>query len=77
MAGKQEVKVHQLHVPQREEVASLFQQKLGRYFDSVSASVVHCPDLTAAPFHLAQSGLGGHEAICDVSSDFTNNQITL
>lgn len=65
--AEKEAKVYQLHEAQLDEVASLFHQKLNQYFEQVSASVVPCPDLTAAPFHLAQSGLTGREAICDVS----------
>jgi hypothetical protein len=32
----------------------------------VEVSVVKCPDLTQAPFHLAAAGLGGDTAIADV-----------
>lgn len=35
-------------------------------FAEVLVEVVDCPDLTAAPFHLAANGLGGSPTIIDV-----------
>lgn len=35
-------------------------------FAEVQVEVVECPDLTAAPFHLASSGLCGSPTIVDV-----------
>ena len=57
---------HSLHVPDAQEVASLFHNKLTQYFGHVSCDVVDCPDLQSEPFYLAQSGLNGRQAICDV-----------
>lgn len=39
---------------------------LKRNFADVSVDEVECPDLTAAPFHLASSGLSGSNTIVEV-----------
>lgn len=55
-----------LQKPTLEEVAKILNDGLAKYFEHASVSVVECPDLTQAPFHLAASGLGGQTAIADV-----------
>lgn len=66
MTEEGKLTVHPLHVPEQEQVATLLQQQLTQYFESVHVSVVPCPDLRSAPFHLADAGLGGRPAVCDV-----------
>lgn len=39
---------------------------LSENFAEVSVEVAECPDLTAAPFHLASSGLSGSQTIVEV-----------
>lgn len=39
---------------------------LQQNFADVHVDEIDCPDLTAAPFHLAASGLGGSKTVLDV-----------
>ena len=39
---------------------------LNEHFTEVSVETKDCPDLTAAPFHLATSGLNGSQTIVEV-----------
>lgn len=47
-------------------VATALSTGLSGNFAEVSVEEVECPDLTAAPFHLASSGLSGSPVIVDV-----------
>lgn len=49
-----------------EELASVFNVELKKYFSNCQVSVEECPDLTKAPFNLAAPGLSGNTAIADV-----------
>lgn len=55
-----------LHVPSLSELGDALSSGLNGKFAEVSVTVVECPDLTAAPFYLASSGLCGSETIIDV-----------
>jgi Domain of Unknown Function (DUF1907) len=45
---------------------SVLQAALPQNFGVVVVDVVDCPDLSAAPFHLAAKGLGGNESILEL-----------
>lgn len=60
------VKKVSLDKPSLEEVSQTINADLGKYFKHASSSVVECPDLTQAPFHLAGSGLNGKPKIADI-----------
>lgn len=60
------IKPYHLTPPPLSELASLLATGLKPHFKDVEASVVPCPDLTLAPFHLAASGLYGSERIADI-----------
>ena len=55
-----------LDVPSLQEVSSVLQLGLSQHFETVDVSVTDCPDLTKAPFHLAQTGLSGNEKVADI-----------
>ena len=55
-----------LFQPDLHELAAAIEQGLSSNFESVSVSVVECPDLTESPFRLADSGIGGRPKILDV-----------
>lgn len=55
-----------LYVPSLGEMVTALTTGLRQNFAEVSVEEVECPDLTAAPFHLASSGLGGNPTIVDV-----------
>lgn len=55
-----------LHVPPLEEVASILQTALKKYFAEATVSVVDCPDLTKAPYSLEAAGLCGSPRLADV-----------
>ncbi|XP_005102350.1 ester hydrolase C11orf54 homolog [Aplysia californica] len=55
-----------LHQPPLEEVAEVLQKGLANNFSTAEVKVVDCPDLTAAPFDLAEKGLSGRPRILDV-----------
>lgn len=61
-----DVKKHDYFVPSLQQVSEVLQCGLSSYFREVSCSVVPCPPLNEAPFHLASSGLSGSPRICDV-----------
>jgi hypothetical protein len=44
----------------------VLQTGLPTNFAEVNVSVVDCPDLTSAPFHLAEKGLSGNETILEI-----------
>ena len=68
---------HALHVPSQQQIADLFNANLSEFFADVSCSVVPCPDLRSAPFHLAHHGLSGRQAVCDVSLALSSEQLAL
>ncbi|XP_031640187.1 ester hydrolase C11orf54 homolog [Contarinia nasturtii] len=55
-----------LYVPSLSEMVTALSTGLSENFAEVSVEEVECPDLTAAPFHLASSGLSGSATIVDV-----------
>lgn len=55
-----------LHMPSLEEVAEVLQKGLQKNFSTAEVKVVDCPDLSAAPFDLADKGLSGTPRILDV-----------
>ncbi|WYZ34577.1 hypothetical protein EsH8_I_000853 [Colletotrichum jinshuiense] len=55
-----------LSPPSLEELAERLSAPLAANFTETSVSVVECPDLRNAPFHLATEGLSGDEKIADV-----------
>lgn len=55
-----------LHVPALSEIGEVLSAGLKENFAKVSVSEVECPDLTAAPFHLAGRGLSGSPTIVDI-----------
>ncbi|KAK1996228.1 DUF1907-domain-containing protein [Colletotrichum falcatum] len=52
--------------PSLEELAEQLKAPLAANYEHASVSVVRCPDLRSAPFHLAAEGLSGDEKIADV-----------
>ncbi|KAI3571656.1 hypothetical protein IWW34DRAFT_242755 [Fusarium oxysporum f. sp. albedinis] len=52
--------------PSLEELAEKLSGPLASNFEYSSVSVVQCPDLRQAPFHLATEGISGNEKIADV-----------
>lgn len=48
------------------EFLSVLSGSLKTNFDDVDVTIVDCPDLTQAPFHLAGSGLGGSSALLEI-----------
>ncbi|EDQ90541.1 uncharacterized protein MONBRDRAFT_20550 [Monosiga brevicollis MX1] len=61
-----EVVSRDFHVPSLDEVAGVFEAGLRANFATATASVVDCPDLTQAPFHLASEGICGSPRLADV-----------
>ncbi|KAK3070631.1 hypothetical protein LTR53_010115 [Teratosphaeriaceae sp. CCFEE 6253] len=57
---------HALFTPALDDLAATVLPALQANYAQASASVVPCPDLTQAPFHLAASGLSGDESIADI-----------
>ncbi|KAH6676860.1 hypothetical protein F5X68DRAFT_235036 [Plectosphaerella plurivora] len=57
---------YQLAPPSLEELASAITAPLEANYKHSSVSVVTCPDLRQAPFHLATEGLSGDEKAADV-----------
>lgn len=55
-----------LSPPTLEELASVLQAPLKENYQDAHVSVVQCPDLRQAPFHLATEGLSGNERCADV-----------
>ncbi|WQF78096.1 hypothetical protein CDEST_03110 [Colletotrichum destructivum] len=60
------VETFPLSPPSLEELAAHLQAPLAANYTHASVGVVRCPDLRAAPFHLATEGLSGDEKIADV-----------
>ncbi|PWY91189.1 DUF1907-domain-containing protein [Aspergillus heteromorphus CBS 117.55] len=57
---------HTLSAPSLEELVETLQAPLAANYEHTTVSVVPCPDLRKAPFHLATEGLSGDEKIADV-----------
>ncbi|TKA22414.1 hypothetical protein B0A50_07920 [Salinomyces thailandicus] len=57
---------HPLSPPPLDELAKVLQRALEANYESASADVTTCPDLTQAPFHLASPGLSGDESAADI-----------
>ncbi|UPK91070.1 hypothetical protein LCI18_002168 [Fusarium solani-melongenae] len=55
-----------LSPPSLEELAGKLKAPLTANFEHSSVSVVTCPDLREAPYHLATEGLSGDEKIADI-----------
>ncbi|OJJ08817.1 hypothetical protein ASPVEDRAFT_57805 [Aspergillus versicolor CBS 583.65] len=55
-----------LSPPSLEELADNLQAPLAANYEHSSVSIVQCPDLRQAPFHLASEGLSGNEKIADI-----------
>ncbi|XP_004364337.1 ester hydrolase C11 [Capsaspora owczarzaki ATCC 30864] len=56
-----------LHVPSLDELSAVLQHALQANFANASATPVEvCPDLTAAPYHLAAPGINGSPRLADV-----------
>lgn len=55
-----------LSPPTLEELAGVLQAPLKDNYEDAHVSVVQCPDLRQAPFHLATEGLSGNERCADV-----------
>jgi hypothetical protein len=55
-----------LSPPGLEELAKVLEAPLAANYEHIAISVVECPDLRAAPFNLATTGLSGNEKISDV-----------
>ena len=49
-----------------EQVASVLEQGLKKYFEFSNVSVSECPDLQETPFNLAASGIGGSTLVADI-----------
>ncbi|KAJ0162381.1 Ester hydrolase C11orf54 -like protein [Colletotrichum tanaceti] len=60
------VETFPLSPPSLEELAAHLRTHLAANYTHASVGVVRCPDLRAAPFHLATEGLSGDEKIADV-----------
>ena len=58
--------IFQLAPPSLEELAKALEHPLSHNYYHSSASVVECPDLRNAPFHLAVEGLSGNERVADI-----------
>ncbi|CRK96432.1 CLUMA_CG009848, isoform A [Clunio marinus] len=58
----------ELFVPEMETLCSVIETGLKSNFSDVSVSVVDCPNLSQAPFHLASSGLGGDATLVEFGS---------
>ncbi|KAL5435334.1 hypothetical protein PMIN05_007337 [Paraphaeosphaeria minitans] len=58
-----------LSPPTLTEIAAALQSPLATNYAHATVKVVHCPDLRAAPFHLATAGLSGAEKISDVGGE--------
>ncbi|XP_017771768.1 PREDICTED: ester hydrolase C11orf54 homolog [Nicrophorus vespilloides] len=54
------------HVPELRAVADVLNNGLKAHFSEVLVEVVDCPDLTQAPFHLANKGLNGNPNLLDI-----------
>ncbi|RUS77855.1 hypothetical protein EGW08_014368 [Elysia chlorotica] len=54
------------HVPPLEEVAEVLQKGLAANFAVAEVKVVDCPDLSVAPFNLADKGLCGQPRLVDI-----------
>jgi len=55
-----------LDIPSLKNIAEALQEGLSKNFVNVEVSVEDCPDLTKAPFLLAEKGLGGSPTIVEV-----------
>ncbi|KAJ4132220.1 hypothetical protein NW765_014038 [Fusarium oxysporum] len=55
-----------LSPPGLEELVAKLQAPLAANYEHSTVSVVSCPDLRQAPYHLATEGLSGDEKIADV-----------
>ena len=60
------VETFPLSQPSLEELADKLTAPLAANFEESSVTVVPCPDLRQAPFHLATEGLSGDEKVADV-----------
>ncbi|XP_059145588.1 ester hydrolase C11orf54 homolog [Physella acuta] len=56
----------QLHQPSLNEVAEVLREGLSKNFSLVEVNVVDCPDLSTAPFDLADKGICGQPRIVDI-----------
>ncbi|SPO01945.1 related to Ester hydrolase C11orf54 homolog [Cephalotrichum gorgonifer] len=61
-----ETQIIALSPPSLEDLAEALRAPLEANFEHATISVVTCPDLRDAPFHLATQGLSGDEKIADV-----------
>ncbi|CAJ2513856.1 Uu.00g019750.m01.CDS01 [Anthostomella pinea] len=57
---------HKLSPPSLEDLAKAVTPALQKNYEDASVSVVDCPDLRQAPFHLAGKGLCGNECVADI-----------
>ncbi|KAI5713254.1 hypothetical protein M8J76_003774 [Diaphorina citri] len=54
-----------LFVPPVDDVISVLNQGLGKYFKEVSVSFTECPNLTLHPFNLTSAGLSGSPSVVE------------
>jgi hypothetical protein len=64
--SKMPIQKYPLSPPSLEELAQTLRAPLAANYEESAVSVVDCPDLRQAPFHLASRGLSGDEKIADV-----------
>lgn len=55
-----------LSPPPLEELVEVLKPALESNYSESSISVIRCPDLRQAPFHLAAEGLSGRECIAEI-----------
>ena len=60
------MKFFEAHNPSLEELVSVLQDGLKKYFENVKVELADCPDFTQKPYKIAVSGLHGNPAIADV-----------
>jgi hypothetical protein len=54
-----------MHVPELETLQEVLQKGLKASFAEVDVTVVDCPDLSVAPFHLSAPGLSGDQTLIE------------
>lgn len=57
---------HLLSPPSLDKIAKILAPALKANYKEATVSVEQCPDLRAAPFHLAAEGLSGNECVADI-----------
>jgi hypothetical protein len=54
-----------IFVPELENLQEVLQNGLKTNFAEVDVTIIDCPDLSAAPFHLSAPGLSGDQTIVE------------